>query len=210
MRNLYVVSIAGLLFLAACNNAKKPSDANFTNAINLYLSKQGEACTLLNRQFPIDVPKREQKDQYGIGPKLAALEQAGLLRGSDTTAVVHGMLDALQGSTPPQPVRHYDLTAEGGKYFRELSGGIGQTTGLCYGRKQVDSIVKWAEPMTMGAYSQTEVTYTYKIAELAAWAERPEVQRAFSDIQTEIAGQSNAAQIAGLRLTNKGWEVPAQ
>jgi hypothetical protein len=209
MRNLYVASIAGLLFLAACNNAKKPSDANFTNAINQYLTKHGEACTVLNRQFPLDVPMREQKKQYGVGLKLAALEQAGLLRGSDTTAVVHGMLDDLQGPTPPQPVRHYELTAEGGKYFRELSG-VGQTTGLCYGRKQVDSIVKWTEPMTMGAYSQTEVTYTYKIAELAAWAERPEVQRAFSDIPTEIAEQSKSPQIAGLQLTNKGWEVPAQ
>ena len=68
MRNLYVVSIAGLFFLAACNNAKKPSDANFTNAINQYLAKQGEACTMLNRQFPLDVPKGQQKDQYGIGP----------------------------------------------------------------------------------------------------------------------------------------------
>jgi hypothetical protein len=210
MRNLYVVSIAGLLFLAACNTARKPSDANFANAINQYLAKQGEACTVLNRQFPLNVPKREQRDQYGIGPKLAALEQAGLLRGSDGTVVVHGMLDALQGPTPPQPVRHYELTSEGGKYFRELSGGFGRTTGLCYGRKQVDSIVKWTEPMTMGAYSQTEVTYTYKIVDLAAWAQRPEVQRAFSDLQAEIAGQSKAAQIAGLRLTNKGWEVPAQ
>jgi hypothetical protein len=96
------------------------------------------------------------------------------------------------------------------KYFRELSGGLGQATGLCYGRKQVDSIVKWTEPMATGAYSQTEVTYTYKIVDLAAWAERPEAQRAFPEIQAEIAGQSKAAQIAGLRLTNKGWEVPAQ
>ncbi len=210
MRSLYLASIAGLFFLTACNGARKPSAANFTNAINEYLAKQGDAYTVLNCQFPRDVPKREQKEQYGIGPKLAALEQAGMLRGSDTTAVVHRMLDALQGPTPPQPVKHYELTVEGGKYFQELSGGFGRTTGLCYGRKQVDSIVKWTEPMTMGAYSQTEVTYTYKIADLAAWAERPEIQHKFSDIQAEIAGQSKADQIAGLRLSNKGWEVPAQ
>jgi len=93
-------------------------------------------------------------------------------------------------------VKHYELTAEGGKYFQELTGGFGRASGLCYGRKQVDSIVKWTEPMTMGSYPQTEVTYTYKIAYLATWAERPEVQRAFSDIQTAIAGQSKATQIA--------------
>jgi hypothetical protein len=210
MRSIGFISIAGLLLFAACSSTRKPSDANFTKAINQYLAKQGEACTVLNRQFPLDLPEREQKEPYGIGPKLAALEQAGLLHASDTTAVVHGMLDALQGPTPPQPVKHYELTAEGGKYFQELTGGFGRASGLCYGRKQVDSIVKWTEPMTMGSYSQTEVTYTYKIAYLATWAERPEVQRAFSDIQTAIAGQSKATQIAGLQLTNKGWEIPAQ
>jgi hypothetical protein len=64
MRSLYLVPIAGLLFLAACNDIKKPNDGNFTNAINQYLTKHGEACTVIGRQFPIDVPKTGQKDPY--------------------------------------------------------------------------------------------------------------------------------------------------
>ena len=74
----------------------------------------------------------------------------------------------------------------------------------------VDSIVKWTEPMTTGPSSESEVTYTYKLVNLAAWAEQPGMQRAFPDIRTTISGASKTDRIAGLQLTNKGWEVPEQ
>ncbi len=210
MRRLLLISVVGCLFLAACNNVKKPNAENFTKAIDQYLVKHGEACTSISHQFPVDIPKPEQKDQYGIGPQMAALEQAGLVHSSDTTAVVHGMLDPLRGSTPPQPVKRYELTMEGKKYFRQAPGLLGQTSSFCYGQKRVDSIVKWTEPMTMGAYSQTEVTYTYKIVNLAGWAQRPDVQHAFSDVRDTVNAASRTNQIAGLQLTNQGWEVPGQ
>jgi len=210
MRRILLISIATLLFITACNGTKKPNERNFTKAINQYLAKHGDACTAIVRQSPMDVPLSEQKEQYGIGPKLAALEQAGLVHSSDTTAVVHGMLDPLRGSTPPQPVKRYELAVEGKKYFRQAPGLLGQTGSLCYGQKTVDSIVKWTEPMTMGAFSQTEVTYTYKIVNLACWAERPDVQRAFPDIGATVSGASKTNEIAGLQLTNQGWEVPGQ
>ncbi len=210
MRSFYLVSIAGLLALTACTSTKSPSDTNFTKAINEYLTKHGEACTVIGRQFPIDVPRSEQKEQYGIGLKLAALEQAGLVHAIDTTAVVHGMLDALRGSTPPRPVKRYELTADGKKYFQQIPGTLGQTGGFCYGQKNVDSIVKWTEPATVGTSSQTEVTYTYRIVNPASWAERPEVQQAFSDIRTTVGGASKTTEKAGLQLTSKGWEVLGQ
>jgi hypothetical protein len=210
MRRFFLISITGFLFLTACSDTKKPSDANFTRAINQYLTKHGEACTVIGRQFPVDVPVPEQIEPYGIGPQLAALEQAGQVRSSNTTAVVHGMLDALQGPTLPQPVKRYQLTAEGKKYFRQSPGIFGQAGSFCYGQETVDSIVKWTEPATMGAYTQTEVTYTYKIVDLASWAKQPEIQRAFSDLRTTVAGQSKTTQVAGLQLTNKGWQVPGQ
>lgn len=209
MRRLYLVPIAGLLLLTACNDIEKPSDANFGKAINQYLMKHGKACTVIGHQFPIDVPRSEQSEQYGIGPKLAALEQAGLVHSSNTTAVVHGMLDPLRGSTSPQAVKQYELTAEGKKYLHQVPGTLGQTSGFCYGQKSVDSIVKWTEP-TVGTSSQTEVTYTYKIVDPANWAEHPETQQAFSDIRTTMNGASRTTEVVGLQLTSKGWEVPGQ
>jgi hypothetical protein len=207
MRYFQLASIAGLLALVACNSAKKPSDTNFTKAINEYLAKHGEACTMIGRPFPIDVPQSEQNEQYGIPPKMAALEQAGLVHATDMIAVVHGMLDPLRGSNLPQHVRRYELTAEGKKYFQ---GTLGQTNGFCYGQKSVDAIVKWTEPMTMGASSQTEVTYTYRIGAAASWAQRRDVQQAFADIRTTVNGASKTTEVAGLQLTSSGWEVPGQ
>jgi hypothetical protein len=210
MRSLLLIPIATLLFITACNDTKKPNARNFTKAIDQYLAKHGDACTVIVRQFPVDVPLLEQKEQYGIGLKLTALEQAGLVYSSDTTTVVHGMLDSLRGSTPPQPVKRYELTPEGKKYFQELPNPLGQAGAFCYGQKNVDAIVKWTEPMTMGALSQTEVTYTYKIVNLAGWAGRPDIQRAFPDVGTTVSGASKTNQVAGLQLTNQGWEVPGQ
>lgn len=101
MRYLSLFFISGLLVVVACNDAKKPNDVNFAKAINQYLTKHGEACTVIDRQFPVDLPESEQKGRYGVAPQMAALEQAGLVRSSITKAVVHGMLDPLRGSTPP-------------------------------------------------------------------------------------------------------------
>ncbi len=210
MRCYQLASMACLLALIACNSTKRPSETNFTKAINEYLTKHGEACTVIGRQFPVDIPRSEQIEQYGIGPKLAALEQAGLVQATETTAVVHGMFDSLRGSTPPQPVKRYELTADGRKYFQQIPGTLGQASGFCYGQKSVDAIVKWTDPATAGSASQTEVTYTYRIVDPAAWAERPEVQQAFSDIRTTVNGASRTTEVAGLQLTSKGWEVPGQ
>jgi len=210
MRRFQFAPLAGLVLLAACNSAKTPSDANFTKAINEYLAKHGATCTVIGQRFPIDLPQSEQSEQYGIGSKLAALQEAGLVDATETTAVVHGMLDPLRGSTPPQAVKRYELTAAGKKYFQQIPGILGQASGFCYGQKSVDSIVKWTEPATVGTSSQTEVTYTYRIVDAADWAERPEVQQAFSDIRTTVNGASKTTEVAGLQLTSKGWEVPGQ
>jgi len=210
MRRFYLIFMANLVALSACNSARRPSDTAFTKAISEYLTRHGAACTVIGRQFPIDVPRSEQSEQFGIRPKLAALEQAGLVQATEAIAVVHGMLDPLRGSTPPQHVERYELTADGKKYFQQIPERLGQTNGFCYGQKSVESIVNWTEPATVGMSSQTEVTYTYRIVDAASWAQLPEVQQAFSDIRTTVNGESKTTEVVGLQLTSKGWEVPGQ
>lgn len=209
MRKLSMIFLVGAVLTTACKSSKKLSDSNFRKAIDEYLTKYGQACTMIGRQFPVDITESEQRLQSDTAMQMAVLEQAGLVRSSDTTAVVHGMFDALRGRTPPQPVKRYDLTAEGQKYFQKTPGIFGQTTSFCYGEKTVDSIVKWTEPVTMGAARQTEVTYTYRIADLASWAGRSDVQREFGDVRATVSGISKADEIVDLQLTNQGWEVPA-
>jgi hypothetical protein len=204
MRSLRHITVAGVFLLAACDTGKKPSDANFTAAINQYLTTHDQACTSIGSPFPIDVPRLEQNGLSAVSSKMEALKRASLVHATDTTAVVPGLLDALRGTPRPQPVIHYQLTVDGQKYFRQIPGTFGQTGVFCYGEKTVDSIVKWTE----GSQSQAEVTYTYKIVNLAAWAERPDVQEVFPDIEVTVNGASKTNQIVGVQLTNKGWEVP--
>jgi hypothetical protein len=110
----------------------------------------------------------------------------------------------IAGLAPPQPVMRYQLTTDEEKYFRQIPGTFGQTGGFCYGQKTVDSIVKWTEE----PQAQAEAMYTYKIVNLAAWAESSDIQEAFPDIRATISGASKTNQIVGLELTNKGWEIP--
>ena len=206
MRKLTLIFLAGAVSLAACNDAKKPNDSNFRMAINQYLAKHGKACTWIGRPFPVDVSESEQKLQSGMSSQMAALETAGLVRSSDTVAATPGIF----GPGAPRRVKRYEPTDAGRKYLRQVPAVLGQSAGFCYGDKTVDSIVKWTEPVTTGPYSQSEVTYTYKIANFAPWAERPDIQREFGDVRTVVNGVSKSNEIAGVQLTNQGWEVPAQ
>jgi hypothetical protein len=199
------------MLIASCNNNRKSSAANFTKAINQYLAKHGQECTFFAQTFPIDIPASELTDQSGTAPQMAALERAGLVRGSNTTAVIHGMMGSL-GASAPRPVKRYELSDEGRKYFQVKPGILGQSGAFCYGQKAVDSITKWTKPAAMGPNMQSDVTYTYKIADLAPWAKQVQVQvqQAFGDIRTTVSGISKIDETAGLQLTNKGWEVPEQ
>jgi hypothetical protein len=209
MRKPTSLILTVIVAFSGCSNEKKPNAANFAKAINQYLAKHGEECTFFAQTFPIDVPASELKGQYGTAPQMAALERVGLVRGSNMTAVIRGMMGAL-GPSAPRPVRRYELTDEGEKYFQVKPGVLGQSGAFCYGHETVDSIVKWTEPAAMGSYTQSEVTYTYRIADLAPWAKQALVQQAFGDIRTTVSGISKADETAGLQLTNKRWEVPEQ
>ncbi len=206
MKRLIVLFVSGLLFVCGCNSAKKPGDSNFKTAINQHLVTNGKTCIPVLHPFPTDIPVARLHDSSGTLAEMTALESAGLLHSSDTTAVVHGLLDALRGPTPPQSVKRYELTTAGQEYFQQYPTAFGQSKGFCYGQKQVDSIVKWDEPVTQGSYSVTRVTYTYKLEQLADWATQPDMQRTRPVIKATL-DQAKTNQEIDLHLTNKGWEA---
>ncbi len=206
MHRLSLIFLAGTVFFTGCENAKKPSDSNFRKAVNQYLGSHGKACMWIGGPFPIDVSQAGQKLESGIGGQMAVLEAAGLVRSSDMVAPAPGIF----GPGAPRRVKRYQPTEVGKKYLQQAPGVFGQIVGFCYGDKTVDSIVKWTEPVAMGGGSQSEVSYTYKIANLAPWAERADIQREFGDVRTTVNGTSKSIEIAGLQLTNQGWEVPSQ
>jgi hypothetical protein len=119
------------------------------------------------------------------------------------------------GHSPKAPkAKRYEISDLGKKYYNQarsmrvisMNGGA---TAFCYARKSVKSIVKWNEPVTLGGFSETAVTYTYELKNVADWAKRPEIEAAFPVEKMSLAKTDDNQQI-GLQLTNKGWEVPNQ
>lgn len=51
----------------------------------------------------------------------------------------------------------------------------------------------------MCPYTQSEVTYTYKISDLASWMKQAQVQQAFGDIRTTVSGISKTHETTRLQ-----------
>jgi hypothetical protein len=137
---------------------------------------------------------------------MAALEHVGLVQSSTTETTARQIF----GGTVRRTVKRYLPTATGRQYLKQTPSSPSRGTELCYGTKIVDTIVTWTEPVAIGPYMQMQVAYTYKIPDLASWAKDSDVQEQFNDVRTTVSGISKTSKLAGLELTNRGWEVPAQ
>ncbi len=207
MRQSTVLIASTLILFSGCSSSKKPNGANLKNSIDQYLVTNNNACVAVDGQFPIDVPAAKWNDKSGPAAELAALEHAGLAQFSNTTAMVQSLANSLSLSPhKPQLVRRYTVSDEGRKYFQKVRGTFGQSDGFCYGHEKVSSIVNWSEPVTQSGYSETTVTYTYNIPDLAPWAKLPEVDQAFPSIGTTLNEAGKNHTIA-LHRTNNGWVV---
>jgi hypothetical protein len=207
MRQWKMLIASSLILLAGCNSSKKPNETNLRNAIDQYLPTQNRACVTVDGQFPIDVPAVNSNNKSGHALELAALERSGLVQSVNTTAVVQNLANALSLSPhKPEPVKRYTVSSEGQKYFQKILEGAGRFDGFCYGHEKVASIVNWTEPQTQGSYTETTVTYTGKVPDLAAWAKLPEMEQAFPTIKTTL-GDMEKNQTVALHLTSKGWGV---
>lgn len=207
MRRWTVLIASSLILFSGCGGSKKPNETKLRNAIDQYLPTQNRACVTVDGQFPIDVPAANRNSTSSHAVKLTALEHAGLVQSANTTAVVESMANALSLSPHnPEPVKQYTVSSEGQKYFQKILDSSGRSGGFCYGHEEVASVVNWTEPETQGGYSETTVTYTGKVPDLAAWAKLPEVEQAFPSIKTTLDGVVKNQTVA-LHLTNKGWVV---
>lgn len=203
MRRWTMLIVAGLIAFSGCDGGKKPNESKLRDAINQYLQAQTRTCIAVDGKFPIDIPAGSRTGEVA---ELAALEHAGLVQSTNTTAVVQSLANSLSLSHKPEPVKRYTVSAEGQKYLQSTLSGAGRSDAFCYGHEQVASIVNWTEPQTQGDYSETTVTYTGKVPDLVAWARQPEVEQAFPAIGTTLdAVEKN--QTVPLHLTDKGWVV---
>lgn len=207
--SLPLLVLFGVLLLVSCASKNDANDRNFTQALNAYLAQKGEVCLDIPSAWPVDLNEAERRSGIGRAGEMAALEKVGLVRSHETQAEYTPPL-----STHPVKVNvlRYELTEDGKKFYRAketipLVGANGTEGDLCYGQQRLDKIVKWEAPTTVGDSKEATVFYTYRIANLAAWANNPDIQTIFPGILSTINGAGKIQMNQALTLTSQGWQA---
>jgi hypothetical protein len=181
--------------LSACDSKTSANDKNFAVTVTRYLDKKGDMC-LDPVKWPVDVYETDLRQQKlypdGVAGQMAALEAAGLAKGEDTE--LPGKVKA----------RRYTMLDAAKPWLR---ADAGQPPHLCWGRKSLDKVVRWADPAKVGDHEESSVIYTYKLSNVAAWARKPQIKEAFPVLGRTVDGEHSQKEKLYVKLTPQGWDA---
>jgi hypothetical protein len=182
-----ILSVALSATLSGCNSKTSANEKNFGMAVAHYFDKKGDLC-LDPIKWPVDVYEVDLRQQKlypdGVAGQMAALEAVGLARGEDI-----------------------ELPGSKLKVRRYTPAGAAQLPRLCWGRKSLDKVVRWADPAKVGDHEETSVIYTYKLSNVADWARKPQVKEAFPILGRNVDGEHAQKEKLYVKLTPQGWEA---
>ena len=203
------LTLFAVLTLVSCASKNDANHKNFTQVLNAYLAQKGELCLGIPSPWPVDLNEAERRSGIGRAAEMAALEKVGLVHSQETETEYTPPL-----SSHPVKVKvlRYELTEDGKNFYRTretiaLVAKNGTQGDLCYGQQQLDKIIKWDGPTAVGDSKEATVFYTYKVANLAAWASNPEIQKVFPGILSTINGAGKIQMNQALTLTSQGWQA---
>lgn len=184
--------------LSACDSKTSANEKNLGAAVTQYFDKKGELC-LDPIKWPVDVYDIDMRQQKlypdGVAGQMAALESAGLARGEDTE---------LPSGGSKLKVRRYTMTDAAKPYLRAQAG---REPRMCWGRKSLSKVLRWADPSKVGDHQESAVIYTYKLSNVADWARKPQVKEAFPDLGRNIDGEQRQKEKLYVKLAPQGWEA---
>lgn len=199
-----IVGVTVSAVLCACDSKTSANEKNFGITVTQYFDKKGDMC-LDPVKWPVDVYEADLRQQKmypdGVAGQMAALEAAGLARGEDM-ALPGTFVDGKP--TGGVKARRYTMTDAAKPYLRSQAG---QAPRLCWGRKSLDKVVRWAEPAKAGDHQESSVIYTYKLSNVAGWARKPQVKEAFTVLGRTVDGEHTQKEKLYVRLTPQGWEA---
>ena len=191
--------------LSACNSKTSANEKNFGITVTQYFDKKGTMC-LDPMKWPVDVYETDMRQQKlypdGVAGQMAALEAVGLARGEDMDlpgTFVDGKPNGLKVK-----VRRYTMTDAAKPYLR---ANAKQQQRMCWGRKLLDKIVRWADPSKVDDHEESAVIYTYKLENVADWAKKPQVKAAFPVLGRTVDGEHTQKEKLYVKLTPQGWEA---
>jgi len=186
--------------LSACDGKTAANEKNFGITVSQYVGKKGEMC-LEPVAWPVDVYETDLRQQKlypdGVAGQMAALAAAGLASGEDVE-----LPGTLAGSKVK--VRRYTMADAAKPYLRSAAG---QPPRLCWGRKSLDKVVRWADPAKAGDHEESSVIYTYRLSGVAPWARTPQVKEAFPVLGRTVDGERTQQEKLYVRSTPQGWQA---
>lgn len=120
---------------------------------------------------------------------------------SDTAKIKQ--LDTLVASKVLEVGR--DLSIHVSRYTQTATGKAAGAH-LCYGFRVATEVVSNTPPAPANGFTETNVTYKYKLHDMPMWAKSAEVQAAFPTLAHEASGE--ATDTITLALDRIGWSVP--
>lgn len=184
-----LVLVLFALVLTGCNNGSNTNLA-YKTAIDQHFKALPACIWSQPKKFPAQAATANDAKTEGYD----ALTQEGLL--TRTTAEKKVLIISKQ-------VNNYDLSDKGRSLWTPDSSQPGYGN-FCYGNREVTSIDN-ATPGTNGQGAKTvDVTYHYRIANVASWANSQEMKTAFPGIDAALS--SNPSDKATLVMTGGHWQ----
>jgi hypothetical protein len=206
--NVLCVVVLGTLLLAGCGSKSDSNVKDLSDATNAYLAKKGQLCLGISTKWPVDLQDSDQRPGNVKASEMAALEKVGLVHSQNTEAEY----TTLSGRPAKTKVLRYELTDEGKKFYREKNVvGLGPNKealgDICFGQQTLDKVSKTEGPIKIGDTTGATIYYTYRIDNLADWANNPEIRKVFPGIVPTINGAGKTTLNQNLTLTDQGWKA---
>lgn len=200
---------AAALMLAACgNDPKDANEANFETALNAHYVKMKECFHLgsePNDEGVIQEFRTDRKVQDKQLPFYNSLMDLGLLE----TVTYQKDLKSFSGQvTGKAEWVGFKFSDEGETYLRpsDFDSGFFSTGApqLCFATPQVVEITNFTEPAEVMGVRASTVQYTYKLVDVAPWANAPALSTRLKWMPERLSDQS-IKKDDDMVLTNNGW-----
>lgn len=195
--------ITGASMMSACGDTFQiANEANLKAALNAHFSKMKECFAVgtgVDDQGFVGTFHAEGRDWTARErERFEALEKVGVLEAVSFKKTEKSVLNS--GTTHIVDYVGYKFSAMGAQYVRpaELDAGSVQSgiPQLCYGTKQVVDVLNFTEPVDVAGVKASNVKFTYKLVDIASWADNPALKARANNI---MEGSED------LVLTHNGW-----
>lgn len=165
---------------------------NYESAINDYYKAHPACLWSAAKKFPVQEETSDQAKTEGYD----ALTDAGLL--TRTTAEKKKLIIATK------QVNNYDVSDKGRAAWTQDATQPGYGN-FCYAHREVTSVDNFTSAADASGNKTAQVSYHYKLEDVASWANTQEMKTAFPDLASAVAAPQPGT--ASLAMNGDHWQV---